>query len=570
MRKYLNYIFVTLCVTLLAQSCYKDMGNYDYTTSDLAAITISSEMEYSASSSIKPTFIFKVGEEVVIPIKYTINDPNLTKEQVSIEWYFGDEMVSTSETLNLGYQPLGMYTGMVILTDMRYDIKYYRKYAFNVESTYTQGWAALSEINGTTMLSYIEIDPNTGEYVFMDDVYAKSNDGDALSADVTGMLYHMYDTSPYTWGLSIVKNDEVGPIELDPQSMNVMGTVRDRFITSVDGVKFTDVAYLANSVYALTTDKQIYARSEAIFSGSVVPHSSYFPAAPVVVDGGAEVSKWVNLSGISRSSLTAWRGLVAYDELNSRCLYIKNMKVTPFSDLFYMNSPEPNFNGPGTDGINTYPDITFPRPEDLSGYNVLGMYAVGYDTDMIAELIYGLTPTASFVMLLESKTDGKLYFFTFRFVDYYGMLDVDLDLFFPVPEDINIDVDDFKALDHLGSPDNTFYFVANNNKDVYYLDAIYGTCKKVYTSSADITAIGLGEIQNGDATMEEFFGGDPSVFYTPYHEKFLVATAGGDITVLKMNAATRASGSAPVLETLSPGVGDFKQFAYLANSSMSY
>lgn len=570
MRKYSKYILFAFLMTLLMQSCYVDKGNYDYTTSDLEAVTISTEMEYNSASSTKAPFVFKVGEEVIIPLKYTINDQMLTKEQLAVEWYFGDDLVSDGETLNLGYQPLGSYTGLVVITDLRYGTKYSSKYAFQVESTYTQGWAALSDINGATMLSYIEIDPKTGDYVFMDDVYSKSNEGETLSADVSDMSYHMYGTSPYTYGLSIVQNGPVGPIELDPHSMNVMASVRDRFISSASDIEFKDVAYMSNAVYALSKDKKVYARKESVYSGAIVPHASYFPANPVVVDGGAEVSMWANMCRVSQSSLLAWRGIIAYDELNSRTLYINDMKVTPFSSLFYANNPEPNYGGPGTDGVNTYDDITFPCPEDLSGYNVLGMYAAGYDADIIAEIIYGIIPTASVIMLLESKADQKLYFFTYRFTDYYGMLDIDLDLFFPVPADIKINKDNFKGLNHVGGPNHLFYFTANDNKDLYYLDAIYGTCKKVYTANAEITAIGLGEIQNSDAAMEEFFGGDPSGFYTPYYQKFLVATKGGDITVLKMDDAARAYGNPSVLKTLSPGVGDFKAFTYMTDSSLSY
>ena len=570
MKKYRFYIYMALCMTLLMQSCYEDLGNYEYTTSELDAITISDEMEISSTSYIKPTFIFKVGEEVVIPIKYTINDQMLTKDQIGIEWYFGDELVSTAETLELGYQPLGNYTGLVVLTDLRYGTKYQSKYVFEVESTYTQGWAALSDHNGASMLSYIEINPNTGEYVFMDDVYAKSNEGETLSADASSMSYHIYGTSPYTYGLSIIQNNATGPIELNPQSMNPIGNVKDRFISSVDGAEFMDVAYMANAVYALTKDNKLYAREEAVYSGSIVPHASYFPASPVVVDGGAKITKWSNAARVSINFLTSWTGVLAYDELNSRLLYINGLKVTPFSDMFYANNPEPNYNGPGTDGTNVYNDITFPCPENLSGYKVLAMHTVGFDTDIIAEIIYGITPSTSVIMLLQSEADGKLYFLTFRFMDYYGMLDVDLDLFFPVPEDIKIDVDNFKALDHVGGPDHIYYFVANDGKDLYYLDAIYGTCKKIYSAQAEITAIGLGEIQNTDAAMEEFFGGDPTSFYTPYYHKFLVATKGGDITVLKVDKSVRASGNAPVLKTLSPGVGDFKYFTYMTNSTLSF
>lgn len=560
MKKTILNVFIAFMV-LSVVACHKDNGNYDYST-ELGAITISEEMNRNVNDPTKSPFVFKVGHPIVIPAKYEINDPSLTEDNVLIEWILGDVVVCTGKELFLeNLSAHNAYSGLLVITDLRYGTKYSSIFSFDVEDIYSNAWTILSEKDGKSILSYLEIDPNTGDYVLVEDAYAKSNDGNSLASGVTAMTYHMYETSPYIWSLALVQPGDAGVIDLNANNMGVIGNFSNEFVTPLEGdAQIVDVAFASGdnkSVYLLTDDGKLYGRSEAIYDNSVVPHASLFPSAPISIEDGLQITDWINTSRISSMGMmVGLHEIIAYDAKNSRSVFTANLKAVPFDERLYTNTPEPNRNGPGTDGTNTYPDITFPGPEDLSGYQVIGMYGVGYDIDWMAD------PALSVVMLLKSDTDGKYYFFTYRFFVSWGSYDIDLDLFFPVPETISIDENRFVGIDNIGGPTSILYFLANDNKEIWYLDAITGACGKVFTSDTEITAIGLGEVQNCMAAM---WMGD----YTPYYEKMVVATVDGTIKVLQMDAAARATGKAEVLYSSNTDIGTGRIITYMQNVTVS-
>lgn len=557
MNRLISNIILSGLVAFVLASCYKDNGNYDYTT-EPEAITISKEMQYNSVNPSYSAFVFKLGEDIEIPAKYTINDPALTEAMIQFEWILGGEVLSTEPVLKLDSYPSNRYIGIIVMTDLRYSQKYMSEFSFQVDEAYTDGWALLSEKDGMSHLGYLNVDPNTGEYVFQDDVYAKSNNGASFAAGVTELASHMYSTYPQKFGLSIVKQDEEGPFELDIHTMAPMGWLKKEFVSDVADLKIKSAAYMAGYVAAITEDGRLYLRAESKYGfNDVVPHASLFPSLPVVIDGGLKIDRWINPSNIS-NDISSINTLIAYDSKNSRCVRISDSKVLPIDEDFYANFIEPHRNGPGWDGYNEYPDIVFPEPYDLSEYNVVAMNGGGWDTDFMAD-----SPALSVIMLLERKSDGKLFFYAFRYFEVWGMVDIDLDLFFPVPDDIDIDPATMIAQNNLGCGDNIFYFTGKGNKTVYYLNAIYGTLKPVYTSSSEITALGLGEVQNVYAA----FG---MADYTPYYENFLVADADGNVTILKMDAVARATGHPEVLHSFRNPSGKVTHMAYLPNSSISY
>ncbi len=560
MKKTILNVFIAFMV-LSVLACHKDNGNYDYST-ELGAITISEEMNRNFNDQTKSPFVFKVGQPIVIPAKYEINDPSLTEDNILIEWILGDVVVCTGKELFLeNLSAHDSYSGLLVITDLRYGTKYSSIFSFDVEDIYSNAWTILSEKDGKSILSYLEIDPNTGDYVLVEDVYAKSNEGNSLASGVTAMTYHMYETSPYIWSLALVQPGDAGVIDLNANNMGVIGNFSNEFVTPLEGdAQIVDVAFASGdneSVYLLTDDGKLYGRSEAKYGINVVPHASLFPSAPISIENGLQITDWINTSRISSMGMmVGLHEIIAYDAKNSRSVFTANLKAVPFDERLYTNNPEPNRNGPGTDGTNTYPDITFPGPEDLSGYQVIGMYGVGYDIDWMAD------PALSVVMLLKSDTDGKYYFFTYRFFVSWGSYDIDLDLFFPVPETISIDENRFVGIDNIGGPTSILYFLANDNKEIWYLDAITGACGKVFTSDTEITAIGLGEVQNCMAAM---WMGD----YTPYYEKMVVATVDGTIKVLQMDAAARATGKAEVLYSSNTDIGTGRIITYMQNVTVS-
>ena len=538
-------------VLAAAASCYKDNGNYDYTT-EPTAITIDEAMRSNKIDPSKEPFVFKLGEPIEIPAKYTINDPLLKPENISIEWYFGAELVASGETLTLENRPLGRYTGMLVITDLRYDQKYTSEYSFQVEGTYSNGWAIVSEKSGASILSYLEMDSNTGEYKFNEDVYAKSNEGASLPVGIRGASYHMFQTYPQVFALSLALPGD-GAIDVDCNSMSVLGNANREFINLPDNIEFKDVSYMTSpmaggSVYALTTDGKLYVREEAALeSGNVVPHAGIYPSLPLATADGYEITHWINTAKVS-VMFTGVEHLIAFDKKNSRCVVLKNNKFIPITDDFFTNNPEPNRRGYGFDGKNHYEDIVFPDPHNLSGYEVKAMYGTGLLADF-------MTGPLTVCMILEK--DGKSYFYSFTYYDSWGSVDGDRDLFFPIPDDIGFDVETMISCDLLGGPDPVLYFTANGNKDLYFINATNGTMKKIYTSESKITGFGPGEVYN------------MMYMFTPYYENFIIGTEDGNMKVVKMDNAARAQGVSEILYEINPGVGEIKYVRFMGNAQWS-
>ena len=556
MKRLYRILFMSLALAA-AVSCYKDNGNYDYTT-EPTAITIDDAMRRNMIDPSKEPFVFKLGEPIEIPAKYTINDPMLKPENISIEWYFADQLVSTGETFTMENLPAGRYTGIIIITDLRYDQKYMLEFSFQVEGAYSNGYVIVSEKSGASLVSYLEIDANTGEYVFKDDVYGKSNEGASLPAGIRSASYHMFGSYPQVFALSLgVPGD--GAVDIDCNSMTVIGNFNKEFVTSPGNVEVKDVAYMTNmsggSVYALTTDGKLYVREEAVLDYNIVPHAGVYPSLPLATTDGYEISHWVNTAKVS-VMMTSIEHLIAYDKKNFRCVELKGNKFIPFTDEHFANSYEPNRKGPGFDGENYYDDIVFPEPHDLSGYNVKAMYGVGLDTDFLFS-----TGALSICMILEKE--GQNYFYSFTFYDSWGTVDVDLDLFFPIPDEIGLDPDTMLSFDALGGPNHIMYFTANGNKDLYYINAINGTMKKVYTSESKITGIGPGQLQDIYAALG-------MSDYTPYFESFVIGTEDGNMKVVKMDNVARAQGVSEVLYETNPGIGEIKYVRYMGNSQISF
>ena len=559
MRKYIIPIFSLI---LLFHSCYKDNGNYEYTT-EMGALIISEDMNSGATSTSYPKF--KIGTTVTIEAKYEIADPMLSDDDLAFEWYLGNEVVSTQKTLVLEDLPLGSYTGVIVITDLRYDIKYESAYSFGVESIYVNGWAMISEQNGKSVLSYLELDSSEDKYKMYTDVYPLSNDGDELSQGVKGLIYTFYNTSPYSYGLTILQPAPLGPVEVNANTMKRTSYYYDRFISPVSDMDIVDAANSYSFSYVFTSDKKFYLREDSSYQGSQVPNTGLFSSIPVPLEDDMELTHVINTSFINQLNTYEWGGdVVAFDSKNSRLVLISESKVYPADDSFFgQGTNEPNVGAFGTDGEKTYEDITFPLPSDLSEYNVISMNGVGFDTDYFA-----WEKKISVAMLLQRKTDNKLFFYTFRLETMYGSYDIDLDLFFPVPDGIDIDVDNFRSIDYIGGPSNILYFTANDDMDIYFLDTVSGLCNKIYSSDVKITVLAKGEAYDFLTGMDLFFGDIP--VWSQYYSKLIIATADGSLKILNADESSRDSGSLPVELTINPNIGEFKHIVFMSNAAWSF
>lgn len=541
---------------VLAAACSKDNGNYDY-TNEADAITISNYMRVNEAGLNYDAFMFKMGEDVIIPAKYTINDPTLTEKDILFEWFFGDEVVSNEPVLNLGPQAAGLYTGLLQMTDLRYGMKYALEYSFRVSAKYTDGWAILTEKDGQSYISYLNVDPKTGDYVYEENSFGKANQDFVIPAGVWSMDHHMYDTYPQVFALTLVAPGNPGAIDISINDMSVYGKFKNEFTGGTIEKDLDKVSVMQTFVAATDTDGKLYLRKEATQSFYTAPHASLFPSYPVVLeDGPVCIKDWVSMTGLG-NMIASVDFIIGYDSVGERCVYITEGQATPLNEDFFANAYEPHRRDVGFDGTNSYPDIVYPDPDDLSDYEVLKMNGCGWDCDLFAD------PALSVVMLLKHKTTGKLYIYTYRFFSAWGSVDVDLDLFFPVPENINIDPKTMYAHNIIGGPDSIVYFTANGNKDLYYFNAIRGTFGKVYSSSSPITAVGQGQVQGYLVSLGlgEF---------SPYIDQMVIGCEDGSIKVFQMDAAARISGNPKLLYTVPNTLGAMKFATYLPNDSTNF
>lgn len=548
MKNIYKYMLVAAASLLASAACTK--LEPEVTPGDVApeanAITISTEMKRNPLGQSYNAFVFKLGEEVVIPAKYTINNPDLKETDLTIEWYLGAEVVGTGAEVNLGTFPAGRYSGIIVITDTTTGLKYMDEFNFQVDDAYAEGIAIITDDGSASHLGYMRVDPNTGEWTYEEDIFAKANNGETFPSGVTSLTHHMYDTYPQTFALSIAAPGYTN--EVNVHNMASLGNFNKEFATDAN-VSFDAVLPMYGDKYfvaAKTAEGDFYIRTDKTSGGNVVPHASFFPSRPVSLDNGEKlkITHWAPSTNVS-SFIADIDYFVAYDEAGSRCVLISGPKVVPFEEYFFANSFEPN--------RGVYPD-----PFDLSDYKVLSLNAGGLDTNWMA-----FDKFSSIVMILEHKTSGKQYLYAFNFWNTYGSIDVDLTMFEELPSGVKVDAAKVLTANTLGGPANVTYFTANGNKDLYYVNGNYGTYGKVYSSSAAITGIGMGEIQN---TMAALWIED----YTPYFEKMVIGTEDGMINVVTMDEFVRMTGETSVVYSVKSTLGNATKVAYLPNVSTSY
>ena len=556
-------IIIFLCfIFLIAGACTKEVNVID----SQDAISIAEEMNYNPLGSLYAAFTFRQGERIVIPSKYTINDPTLNEKDLTFEWILGDEVVSTDETLDIDPMPVDRYNGILIITEHRYGMKYSSLFNFEVEPDITAGWAVLTDDGLDAHLNYLYIDVNTGEYVLKEDVYATQNPGEPLESGAGPLIYHPY--SPTEYGLTVIQSGKDGPVDLNAHDMSVYGKIKDNFVAGVPSTDFSDIAWKLNlySVCALNENGQLYVRDEASFENAglptVVPFSGKFSGPLVMSEGQYSVSHMINTSLLS-SMMVSTELVICYDELNSRCMYVRGTQATPFSDALFVNGEDERYmpGDAGWDGTSRVEE-EFPSPSDLSEYNVLKMIACGYSAGEVVMCMppYIPYPGITVVMILEKKAvPGEYYLFVYDLYD----LDIDLSRFCKWPSDIPIDPETMIVHNMLGASPR-YYFTSEGNMDLYYMDVPFdGPTKygKVYSSDIEITAFGKGPVSN--AEYDGFGFGAPSI----YQDQVLVGDSEGGIKVIGIDKVTLKS---EVKATFASNTGKVTYAEFMPNNSSDY
>lgn len=549
-----------LSVAFISAGCVNDTGNYDYTT-EPDAITISLNMSRNPNDQTKAPFVFKQGEKISIEAEYTINDPMLSEDLIAYRWLLGGEVVCTGKVFELEAQPAASYYGMLEVIDTRYNQVYGSDFGFQVDPSYTDGLVLLSDNGSEARLCYLYKDANTGEFGFEEDIYATSNNGAKLATGAGPLIYHPYNDGN-EYGLTIIQDGEDGPVDVNAHDMIPYAKIRDTFLGgNASSLKFKDIIYneATGTAYALTTDGQLYIRDEVTYNNSIIPQAGRF-SAPYVSEDGCQVQHLINNSLMSSQFMYVSR-IFGYDVKNHRCFYMNYGTMFPFTEEFY-NEEEKNRikpGDPGFDGTNTIPELSFPGPENLEGYEVKKMIGCGYNAGAWVDEMFGGDPAFDIIVMLLQNAESRNYLFAYDFRrTEERSRDVALRLFCEWP--VEIDPETIIMPNHLGGA-NGFFFTGKGNMDIYYYDLDYGSCRKVYTSEDTVTAMRRAETGDGMGIFAEA----PGV----YAGVFVVGTENGTVNVLKMDDTALAMG---VTETLYTAKTDGKITAieYMSNNMLSY
>lgn len=567
--KKLKYRIMPLVLALFAVAgCIEDHGNYDYVTDYTVnpAVTFGIVAPSTTINSV-------VGDAIEFESKVQINDPALTTDQLAYEWYFGGELVSTGPTVRITDAPMATGYGLqLLIVDTRYDITYtatnnikiddvtvYASLTVNVTSPYTNGYAVLSNDGGKSKLGYIRYNGNGDWMDFQSDIYPQWNGGEELGGEPVNITHHMYATSPFTYALQINQVGGIGPVDVLTTSMQRIGLIEQEFVGGYPaGMKVKDLTY-NQQVFLISDAGDVYVRSERRQANPGVnnhtiyaPHATRFPDQPMYIEGGAKITRWLNPHYLVTAGYA--RRVVAFDELNSRLLTFNSQttEVNVMNQYIQGANEAVKPGDPGTDGTNTFPELAFPAPEDLTGYDVavLGYYNSRFN----AADNYGCNFTVTLV--LERKSDGKYFMYQFDWTDPASLAaDINLKKFYEFPVQ-NLDDDIRYAMYAGGLP--YMFFTSAGNTNLYLMNLATGDCKLFYTSSSPITAIQAGVVN--DSYIQG--GNETNVNIGVYYKQLVVGKQDGTIVVLDTSVDAIA-GTTSVLKEYDTQSGPVVDIAYM-------
>ena len=560
MRNILNIKALSIAVAaLIAVGCIEDKGNYDYDTTYDYAVEVGVESPVMG-------FQYIVGMEIVITPSVVINDPSINEDRLAYTWHLEGEVVSTERVLRLNDIPIGSYIGGVTVTDTRYGTVYYTNksstgiggdyFLLRVTSEYTHGFAVLSNDDGASKLGYIRYANNEWED-FMPNIYPGSNGNEDLGGEPVSLMHHSYNSNGVFFALHVTQNGGIGPVDMATATMERIGLINREFIGSYPtGMKVKDVLYKGGNVFLLADNGKVYVRPEETNGFDVLPHGGRFPNIPMYIDKDMRVNKWINVKCL-QAPMSSSLVVIAFDDLNKRMLMINSetSRISVMNRFAEGDSEIIKPGDPGTDGITTN-SLTFPSPEDLSGYDLALLGA--FNTDLVDY------PDNNSIVSVLKGADNKYYCFIFDWfcIPYSGYTDIDLKKFFEFPVQ-NIDADMKYAVYIAGKP--YMFFTANGNKDLYFMNLETNATKLFYSHTSPITTIQAGETTNGIAALYESFGMGEYATYSEYVGKLAIGTADGKVIILDATPSeVEGAGTANVLRSYNTSNGPIVDIEYLS------
>ena len=237
-------LLINICLLLLTvglSCCYKDKGNYDY-----------SSLPQPVISGIPETCTAYVNTQLQIPV--TLEWPDGELKDVSYEWRVNNKVISTQKDLDvvitLDVKPSQRADFSVI--DNESGVRTMKTFVMNVTTELAAGWFVLSNESDYSNLSFIR----EGDGLLYNNIYETAN-GEKLTKGVTVIKEHWLPWSEATGEVFIgVPHGPNYSLDLDGNSLKRIVYTKDEFLEGMpDNFAPTNMECVMNWDYLFSNGK---------------------------------------------------------------------------------------------------------------------------------------------------------------------------------------------------------------------------------------------------------------------------------------------------------------------------
>lgn len=297
-----NQIFMLLLIGIFSAGCYKDKGNYDYST--LPEVTITGLKEGQK-------FTAYVGEPFRIPITVEVKDGDVS--DFSYEWKIEKDVVSTKKDLDVMVNKSARYAQLDVIHDPT-GVRYVTFFEINVSSPFQQGWLILSDLGDKSQLCFLREDN-----VFVENAYYLQNQ-EYLSAGAYALCEHFLPWSSEIGQVFIACQQGPGySVEIDGNTLQKMVNTNQEF---VDGAPANFLPQSMNCVMNwdyLISNGKLYTREQPNGMDAMYQEGSFlnFP-----VTGDYELLPWTMMGNLIFNS-----DVLAFDKKHASYVLLRNGEI---------------------------------------------------------------------------------------------------------------------------------------------------------------------------------------------------------------------------------------------------
>lgn len=537
MKIFGRFLIAFLLGGVLATGCYKDKGNYEYSTLG-DDILVS---RFDTVDNIRLNWAYD--ERIEIEPGFRIVTDRVKEADLRYEWNIDGEVVSTERVLSIEPLSVGRHSGTFTVIDGVRELRYNTIFTLVISSSFSEGWFILSNDGGKSLLSYVNLVDESTPGELIRDVYGEVNE-DELGSDPRKIRIVSYDGSTVTYEWEVLQGS--GSVSIDQSTMAKIGVIDEEFVGGAAPAGFVAVDGFQRDggSIVLSEDGKVYQRDFSIYNNYPVAHSGKYGSTPVYVEGGMNISL---MNGFDHFTLKSYGHIpfaLLYDQMNNRFLsfygYNSGGSASDNFGVFgTVKIPEASAVQPGD--LDPESGLAFPDPANLGDYTVQAMGA-----RITAAQGTKVATTATNYILMKSTEDGKYYIFSFSYkMNSATSVAIELLGFKAFPETAGFnDQSLFEVL--VGGQEIIFYTAGTDNNTLYAYDILDGTTRAVYTAPARITSLctGVVDIPNQFASLAK----------TIYKDRMMVGTSSGSVALLDISEGAIMAGSTPTIATFT-GLG---------------